>query len=67
MEFKKGSTYTKHEIYYLYHSCRIPKNANGDWWTGYVREGDELIVFMNIGIAGKTGHDFPNSYNEETQ
>lgn len=67
MEFKKGSKYTRHEIYYLYHGSRIPKNANGDWWTGYVRESNDLIVFMNVGVPGRTGHDFDNTYNEETK
>ena len=40
----------------------------GDWDTGYVRVGkDKLIIFANIGVAGRTGHDFANAYNETTK
>tara|TARA_B100000579_G_C22161704_1_gene545569 strand:+ start:152 stop:334 length:183 start_codon:yes stop_codon:yes gene_type:complete len=41
----------------------------GEWTTGYVRPKDknDLVVFMNIGIPGSTGHDFENHYDEKTQ
>ena len=65
MEFKKGSTYTRGEIHTLYFDTPILNNR--DWQTGYVRVDDELIVFMNIDIPGLTGHDYPNSYNEEAK
>ena len=67
MDFKKGSTYTRDEIHTLYHGTPVPKIGTGNWTSGYVREKDELIVFMNINVAGRTGHDFPNSYDHETQ
>ena len=35
----------------------------GDWDTGYVTVKDKLIVFMNIGVSGTTGHDFENYYD----
>lgn len=38
----------------------------GSWDTGYVTVGDELIVFMNIGVPGKTQHDFDNAFDEDT-
>jgi len=63
MEFKKGSTYTRNDIHKLYKGKDIPKVGTGNWTTGYVREGDELIVFMNIDVPGTTGHDFPNRYD----
>ena len=65
MEFKKGSTYTRGEIHTLYFDTPILNNR--DWQSGYVRVDDELIVFMNIDIPGLTGHDYPNSYNEEAK
>ena len=67
MDFKKGSTYTRDEIHTLYHGTPVPKIGTGNWTSGYVRIKDELIVFMNINVAGRTGHDFPNSYDHETQ
>ena len=52
--FKKGSKYTRVDIGWI---CLPEKGrpAGGDWDTGYVRIEDKLIVFMNIGIPGKTG------------
>ena len=38
----------------------------GDWDTGYVRFNNNLIIFMNIGIPGRTWPDFPNDFNPET-
>ena len=35
--------------------------------TGYTIEGDELIAFLNIGAVGRTGHDFENAYDSETE
>lgn len=62
--FKKGSKYTRVDIGWI---C-LPETgrpAGGDWDTGYVRIEDKLIVFMNIGIPGKTGHDFDNYYDDK--
>lgn len=30
---------------------------------GYSRWDDEVIVFCNVGIAGRTGHDYPNRWD----
>ena len=64
--FKKGSKYTRVDVGWI---C-LPETgrpAGGDWDTGYVRVEDNLIIFMNIGIPGKTGHDFPNYYDSKLQ
>ena len=65
MEFCTGSTYTRNDIHTLYFGGPVPKTGTGLWTTGYVGIEDELIVFMNMGVPGRTGHDFPNSYDEE--
>lgn len=67
MDFKKGSTYTRDDIHSLYFGSPVPRTGTGLWTSGYVRVDDELIVFMNINVPGTTGHDFPNSYDEQTQ
>ena len=41
------------------------KSPYGKWVSGYNREGDNLSIFMNIGITGKTGHDYKNSHDEK--
>jgi len=64
--FKQGSKYTRAEIWKLYNPDK-ELSAGGNWFTGYCRQGDDLVIFMNIGIPGKTGHDFDNHYDHETQ
>ena len=62
--FKRGSQYTRDEIGNLVRPENPPHG--GDWTTGYARIDDKLFVFMNIGVAGRTGHDFENYYDEKT-
>lgn len=62
--FKRGSQYTRDEIANLVRPEKPPHG--GDWATGYARIEDKLFVFMNIGVAGRTGHDFENYFDEKT-
>ena len=68
LNFKKGSFYSRKDIGYIcYPETGRPKG--GDWDTGYTSPKgfkDNLLVFMNIGVPGKTGHNFDNKYFEET-
>ena len=63
--FKRGSEYTRDEIGQIVRPQNPPKG--GDWTTGYARINNDLFVFMNIGVAGRTGHDFENHYDEKSQ
>ena len=58
----RGSYYTRKEVWAKL-KPGAPFPADGNWTTGYVREGQELFIFANIGVAGRTGHDFPNQYD----
>ena len=63
--FKKGSQYTRKDVGWVV----LPETGRpkgGSWDTGYVAVDDQLIVFMNIGVPGKTAHDFDNDFNEES-
>ena len=62
--FKRGSTYTREDIANIVRPNNPPRG--GDWTTGYARIEDELFIFMNIGVAGRTGHDFENHYDEKS-
>lgn len=62
--FKRGSEYTRDEIAKIVRSDNPPRG--GDWTTGYARIENNLFVFMNIGVAGRTGHDFENYYDEKS-
>ena len=62
--FKIGSIYTRKSIGEV---CfpGIGRPAGGNWDTGYVSVEDNLIIFMNIGVQGRTGHDFDNRFNKK--
>ena len=49
--FLKGSQLTRAEIWQSFHPNLGAKPKGGNWDTGYVIEGDELIAFLNIDAA----------------
>jgi 5-methylcytosine-specific restriction protein A len=67
MNFIPNKSYTREDVWKLYHPNEGEMPDGGTWATGYTREGNEILAFMNIGVAGKTGHDYANSYNKETR
>lgn len=66
--FKKGSEYSRSDIHFLYLGKPLPKIGTGNWTSGYVTPtgANDLIIFMNIGVPGKTGHDFENKFDPDT-
>jgi len=66
MQFKKGSKYTRKDVGWI---CLpdVGRPLGGDWDTGYVRVENSLIIFMNIGVPGKTDHDFDNYYDHSNK
>ena len=67
MEFEKNTLYTREEIWQKYHPNLGRKPKGGNWDTGYTTEGKDLLIFMNIGDAGRTGHDYANEYDPSTE
>lgn len=63
--FKRGSLYTREQIWKTSQPGK-PYPRGGNWFTGYDRINNELFVFMNIGVPGKTGHNYFNHYDEST-
>lgn len=63
--FKRGSEYSRDEIAMI--ACPDNPPRGGNWTTGYAKVGEKVFVFMNIGVPGRTGHDFENYYDEKTQ
>lgn len=63
--FKKGAKYTRKEIGWIL-LPEAGRPSGGNWDTGYVRVGNRLIVFMNIGVPGRTQHDFDNDFDESS-
>lgn len=60
--FVVGDRYTREQV-----RARIglSPQKGGDWATGYARIGQEVFVFCNIGVAGRTGHDYPNRWIDD--
>ena len=65
-EISVGKLYSRKTLWNLVRPGEgFPKG--GSWLTGYVREGSSLLIFANLGVPGKTGHDFPNQYDAEAE
>ncbi|WP_199770353.1 HNH endonuclease [Aeromonas sp. ASNIH3] len=58
-----GSTYTRNDIYEI---LGLPENERGgDWLNGYHRHGEDYYIFCNVGVPGRTGHDYDNHWEGE--
>ena len=64
-DFTKHSNYSRRDVIKIV--TGKDEQPYGKWVSGYNREGDNLFVFMNIGIPGRTGHDYKNTYDRETE
>ncbi|WP_413721944.1 HNH endonuclease [Sodalis sp. RH24] len=59
-DFVVGNSYTKNDLYTL---CRIPvEKQKGSWNTGYTQYDGDWFIFCNIGIPGRTGHNYGNRF-----
>jgi len=62
--FEVGSRYTRAEVQEM---LSVPQDRRGgNWDTGYTEYDGEFYVFCNIGIAGRTGHDYENYWEGDT-
>lgn len=61
--FIEGNLYSRKQVW-SYFRLDTPYPNGGPWATVYVVEGKNLIAFSNINSPGRTGHDFPNSFDE---
>ena len=59
--FQKAQLYTRADVAEL---IGLPQHLRhgGNWDTGYSRWNAEFFIFCNVGIPGKTGHDYPNRW-----
>ena len=61
--FKRGESYKKTDIY---HILNVPINKQrGEWDKGYRYYEGNLFLFANIGIPGRTGHNYNNYWDGE--
>lgn len=62
-EFVIDKDYTKKDIYKIIGISEATKG--GTWDTGYNFYKDDLFIFTNIGVPGRTGHLYNNKFNGE--
>lgn len=60
--FLIGKRYSRRDIYGI---IGVPKDTKGgNWDTGYNKHLNDYFLFCNIGIPGRTGHDYKNSFKD---
>lgn len=58
--FQVGRRYTRADVYDALGFQ--PHPMGGEWTTGYVRHWDDWFIFANVGVPGRTGHDYANRW-----
>lgn len=59
--FTVGLAYTREQVA---NAINLPEELlKGDWLTGYREWNGEVFVFANIGVPGRTGHDYSNRWD----
>lgn len=59
--FVEGQPYTKRDIY---KKLDVPiQKQRGEWDKGYRTYDGNIFIFCNIGIPGRTGHDYNNYWD----
>jgi hypothetical protein len=56
-----GSLYQREQVAEIVH-LPLNRRKGGDWATGYAEWDGATYIFANVGVAGRTGHDYPNSW-----
>jgi len=58
--FKVGQKYTRKDVYSV---VGVPDDKQGGAWdTGYTKWIDDWFIFCNVGVPGRTGHDYGNHF-----
>jgi len=58
--FKVDNKYTRKDVYKI---IGVPIDTKGgNWDTGYNKYKDDFFIFTNVGIPGRTGHDYGNMF-----
>ena len=65
LNLRAGARYSRKQIWTKLR-LEEPFPTNGNWLTAYAVEGSDLLIFADIGVLGKTDHDFPNQYDSAT-
>jgi putative restriction endonuclease len=59
--FVRGAIYGREEVQDL---LGVPEEVRGGHWdTGYAKYGEQVFIFANVGVPGRTGDDYPNRWD----
>lgn len=59
-QFEVGMSYTRAQIFEV---LGLADPNGGPFYTGYASHGLDHYVFCNVGIGGRTGHDYENYFD----
>lgn len=60
LKFIVGEYYSRKDVYKI---MNVPESQQGgNWDTGSTRFNGDTFIFANIGVSGRTGHDYPNRF-----
>lgn len=57
--FREGADYTRNDVFGV---VGVAPHTGGPWYTGYTSYGLDWFIFCNVGISGRTGHDYENHF-----
>lgn len=60
--FTIGHTYTRQSVFQILSIDPVP--IGGNWFTGYHCHEGAFFLFVTVGAAGRTGHDYQNRWLE---
>jgi 5-methylcytosine-specific restriction enzyme A len=60
--FRKGQTYRRKDVFYVL--GLDPHPSGGPWFTGYTSHDGAHFIFCNVGVPGRTGHDYENRWED---
>lgn len=59
-DFTPGNLYRRKDVYKI---IGIPETTKGgNWDTGYTRYKNDFFIFCNVGVPGRTGHNYGNRF-----
>lgn len=59
-KFTIGKSYTRKDIFRIIGLLEDPEGGN--WYTGYKNHEGDFFIFCNMGMPGRTGHDYKNEF-----
>lgn len=63
LPFRLANQYSRSDIFY---ELKIsPEPVGGAWFTGYVEYDGNCFIFCNVGVPGRTGHDYENRFEAD--